>query len=290
MRSLTWPYSPLPPACRAYFISPSATRVAVSLNATCGRPTVADTSNSRLSRSTTISRCCSPAAKILTSPLAASVLTARAGSSRIREASPRASFRPSPSVFGITANESSGVSVDSFMGLRRRAFRLEPYPVAELGPTPESGRRDELFDQDAAVGLDDAPRRVVARAGGELDVAKPFRRGLVQHLGERAGGVTAAPLPGHDRVAEVTEAVRRQRLRAGLPAETNRAAELAVPDPLPVPGQPLDRRSVGKHDRLSRGLAIDQAGDEGVRIGGDARQLLVGSRLSAHVIGRPAAP
>ena len=62
--SFTWPYWPRPPVCLMYFPSPSASFKIVSRYATCGRPTLACTLNSRIMRSTMISRCSSPIPEI----------------------------------------------------------------------------------------------------------------------------------------------------------------------------------------------------------------------------------
>ena len=77
----TWPYCPRPPVCLMYFPSASAWRLIVSRYATSGLPTLASTLNSRINRSTIISRCSSPIPAIIVCVVSSSVRTRKEGSS-----------------------------------------------------------------------------------------------------------------------------------------------------------------------------------------------------------------
>ena len=93
--------------------------------------------------------------------------------------------------------------------------------------------------------------------------------------GESAGGVASAPLPRHDRESDVTEHVRREVVGAGLPAKTDRAAELAVPHPPVVARQTRNNGSVGQNDRRTRSFPVDFAGEKERSVALDRRQLVV---------------
>src|SRR3989304_4332788 len=77
----TWPYWPRPPDGRMYLPSASASLLMVSLYATCGRPTLASTPNSRFMRSTMISRWSSPMPAMIVSPVSMSPETRKVGPS-----------------------------------------------------------------------------------------------------------------------------------------------------------------------------------------------------------------
>ena len=81
---------------------------------------------------------------------------------------------------------------------------------------------------------------------------------------------------------------RRKRLGPGLPAQTGISAELAIPHPHPVSRQTRNSAAVRKHKGPTGSLSINQAGQKGVGIRGNPRELLLG-RFLAQVVGRPAA-
>src|SRR6476469_1536990 len=71
---ITWPYWPRPPVWRTNLPWIFSTGLPiVSRYATCGRPPFASTLNSRLSRSTMISRCSSPMPAISVWPVSSSL-------------------------------------------------------------------------------------------------------------------------------------------------------------------------------------------------------------------------
>src|SRR5688500_5570740 len=152
----------------------------------------------------------------------------------------------------------------------------------------ESGWSGECFDEDAPVCENDALRWYVVRARRDLDIAKAFGFRMLEQLAQRLRRIATPPLPGHDGVANVAEAVRRKRLGPGLPAETGASAEFAIPHPHPVSRQTRNAAAIRKDDRFAGSLAIDEAGHKGVRIHRDARQLLL-RRLGTEVVSRPAA-
>ena len=110
----------------------------------------------------------------------------------------------------------------------------------------------------------------LSRSAVRSTAREPDGAGLVEEKAERAGGVAAAALPGDDRVADVAEDVRRQLGGAGLPAEVDRAGELAVPDPAGEAGEPRHAGAVGELDRGALRVAAVERGEEGVRVGRDA--------------------
>ncbi len=105
----TWPYWPLPPDCRMNLPSTFSTRRRiVSRYATCGRPMFASTLNSRIMRSTMISRCSSPIPEMIVCDVSASVCTRNVGSSSASFCSAIASLSWSAFVFGSMATSITG--------------------------------------------------------------------------------------------------------------------------------------------------------------------------------------
>src|SRR6266568_5139871 len=105
----TCPYWPRPPVCRMNFPSMYSTRLrTVSRYATCGRPTLASTLNSRRIRSTMISRCSSPMPLMIVCEVSASVCTRNVGSSSDSFASAMPCLSWSALVLGSMATEMTG--------------------------------------------------------------------------------------------------------------------------------------------------------------------------------------
>src|SRR6187402_965793 len=93
--------------------------------------------------------------------------------------------------------------------------------VAQSRRAAELRRLDEALVEHAAVGLDDSLRREILRVGRDLDVRQPFLLRGGQELAQGRGRVAASLLPRNDRVADVAQAVRRQRVSPGLPAQVD---------------------------------------------------------------------
>jgi hypothetical protein len=106
----TSPYWPEPPVWRTNlpWIFSAGFEI-VSRYATWGRPTFASTLNSRLRRSTMISRCSSPIPEMSVCPVSSSVSTRNVGSSSASRVSPVESLSWSAFDFGSTATEMTGV-------------------------------------------------------------------------------------------------------------------------------------------------------------------------------------
>src|SRR5438132_14361775 len=68
----------------------------------------------------------------------------------------------------------------------------------------------EALDQNTSVDFNDSAGSDVVGVGRDLDVSQPFSASMLQHQFQRAPGVTAARLPRHDRIANVSEDVSRQ--------------------------------------------------------------------------------
>src|SRR5262249_23725269 len=85
------------------------------------------------------------------------------------------------------------------------------------------------------------------------------------------------------------EAIRRQLLAAGLPAKSDAAAELAVPHPLSIAGNPRHLLPVEHRQRRTGRVEIDETCQECVRIRRDLLELFVGGNPAADVVRRPAA-
>ena len=88
-------------------------------------------------------------------------------------------------------------------------------------------------------------------------------------------GVAAPLLPWHDSVADVSKAVRRERLRPELPTQADSAAEFAIPQPPPIPRQPRNRRAVRQGDGSTTRFLVDLTCQERIRVGGDPLQLFL---------------
>src|SRR5688572_33010449 len=120
----------------------------------------------------------------------------------------------------------------------------------------QRGGRGELFVQHSTVREDDTLRRLVVHARRDLDMAKALGFRMPEHLAQRQRRIASPALPGNDRIANVSETMRRKRLRPGLPAQTRASAELAIPHPHPISGQAWNGAPVRKHDRLTGRLSI----------------------------------
>src|SRR5271157_5228455 len=104
MRIFTWPYCPWPPVCLMWRPSASEFLRMVSRYATCGLPTLAPTPNSRIMRSTMISKCNSPIPERMVCPVSGSVFTLKVGSSWASFWMAIPIFSWSALVFGSTAS------------------------------------------------------------------------------------------------------------------------------------------------------------------------------------------
>jgi len=87
----------------------------------------------------------------------------------------------------------------------------------------------------------------------------------------------------------MAEAMRRQRLAAGLPAKADLAAELAIPQPAHEARQARHLAAVGQGDRPAQRLAILRPRDEARGVLVDLGEMLARCRFQADVVGRPAA-
>src|SRR5215203_2761729 len=167
-------------------------------------------------------------------------------------------------------------------------LRPERDPIAEMAMTAQRDRRSEFFDEHPTGGEDDTLRGDIPRSRGDLHVAQTFTARVGQQRSQGARGRPEAPLPGHDRIADVAETVRRQRLASGLPPEADAAAELTVPHPPVVSGKSPHGRAVGQLDRITGGFSVHEAGKEALGIEGNPRQLLARRGLLAEIVRRPA--
>ena len=86
----------------------------------------------------------------------------------------------------------------------------------------------------------------------------------------------------------MSQAVRRQRLRPGLPAKPDAATKLAVPQPSQIPWEPRDLRPVQQHDWFAGRLSVDETREKRIRVRGDAREFFLSGDLPTHVLRRPA--
>src|SRR5437763_1242232 len=162
------PYWPEPPVCRTNLpCTFSAGLEIVSRYATCGRPTLASTLNSRLRRSTMISRCSSPIPEMSVCPVSSSVSTRKVGSSSANRASPVPSLSWSAFDFGSTATEmtGSGKVIDSSTIGALSAASVSPVVVdSELNALvlerrAEQHRRDLVGERAGPHGPADHLRR-----------------------------------------------------------------------------------------------------------------------------------
>src|SRR5438132_1369764 len=86
-------------------------------------------------------------------------------------------------------------------------------------------------ERSAAIGQDHPLRRLVLEVCRELDIVEADLSRFVEHQAERCRRIAALPFPRHDGIADMTEAVVRQRRCSPLPAQADAAAEFTVPDP-----------------------------------------------------------
>src|SRR5688500_18191189 len=129
--------------------------------------------------------------------------------------------------------------------------------------------------EDAAVCENRLARGLVVRLAGDEDPTHAGAAGDGQDSPQRFGGVPAPALPGHDRVADMTRAVRRQFLRPRLMAKADDAAELAVADPEFSKWQARHDAAVTERHRA---VLLVLVGEEALGIGTQPRQL-----FGAHV-------
>src|SRR5262249_31126390 len=162
----------------------------------------------------------------------------------------------------------------------------EHHAIAEARTAPDARGLGEGLVEDPADRFDHPHGRHVVRLGRDLDEREADRPRLSEHRAQRGRGVAAALLPGHDRVADVAEAVRGKIRRARLPPDTDAARELAVPEPAVEAGEPGDQRPVGQLDGRTLRLAIVQAREERPGIGTDALEVLLRRRRTADVVAR----
>src|SRR5437763_16484222 len=94
-------------------------------------------------------------------------------------------------------------------------------------------------------------------------------------------------LPRHDRIADMSQTIGRQRRSAWLPSQPDASAELAVPEPAPEAREALGRRTVWKSDGRTLSFAIFHAGDKRLCIGLNAGELVACRLDTALVVGRP---
>jgi len=87
----------------------------------------------------------------------------------------------------------------------------------------------------------------------------------------------------------MAQAVRWQRLGAGLPAKADLAAEVAVPQPAHETRQARHLRAVRQGDRAASGVAVVGPRDEGRGVLLDLLEMLARRRFEADVVRRPAA-
>ena len=87
----------------------------------------------------------------------------------------------------------------------------------------------------------------------------------------------------------MTQAMRWQRLGAGLPAKADLAAERAVPQPAHEARQTRHLGAVGQGDRFALGLSVVGARDERRGVLLDLLEVLARRLFQPDVVGRPAA-
>src|SRR4051812_18295289 len=107
--------------------------------------------------------------------------------------------------------------MDGRVGVTQSHAMSDIHAISKPRRAAKRHRLDERFDEHTAVRLDHASREHVVWIRHDLDVAKSFAGRVSQHLAERAGRVSPLLLPRNNRVPDVTEAMWRQCLRAGLP-------------------------------------------------------------------------
>jgi len=130
-------------------------------------------------------------------------------------------------------------------------------------------------------------RRNIFRICADLDKWQSFGGCLGMQQLQGAGGISLSPLPRHNRIPDVSQAVRRKRCSSGLPAQTDASAELAVPHPASKAGYAGDLRTVWKRYRRALGLSIFQARDKCLWIRFDLCQFLLCGDCSADGVRRP---
>ena len=102
-------------------------------------------------------------------------------------------------------------SHDAFLERQQTArCELECDPKAKRICATVLCRPLEPLDQNTSVDFNDSAGSDVVGVGRDLDVSQPFSASMLQHQFQRVPGVTAARLPRHDRVANVSEDVRWQ--------------------------------------------------------------------------------
>src|SRR5437763_13078138 len=94
-------------------------------------------------------------------------------------------------------------------------------------------------------------------------------------------------LPRHDRIADMSQTIGRQRRSAWLPSQPDTAAELAVPEPAPEARESLGRRTVWKSDGRTLSFAVFHAGEKCRCIDLNAGQLFACGLDTSFVVGRP---
>ena len=96
-----------------------------------------------------------------------------------------------------------------------------------------------------------------------------------------------ATLPGDDGIADVPEYVWWELGCAGLPTHADHAAEVTVPDPPSVAGQPGNDRTVWACYRLTAAFRVVLSVQEGTRVGVDPIELDPAARSGIHRVGTP---
>ena len=97
----------------------------------------------------------------------------------------------------------------------------ENNPEAQTVSAAMLNRFLESLDQRTAIGFDHTPGRQVVCVSGQLNVRKPFGPCVWKQQVQRAGCVTAATLPRHYRVANVSQTIGRELCRTGLPSKAD---------------------------------------------------------------------
>src|SRR5205823_1840895 len=187
-----WPYWPRPPVWRTKRPWIFSTRFPiVSRYATWGRPTLASTLNSRIRRSTMISRCSSPIPEMSVCPVSSSVRTWNVGSSSASRWRPAPSLSWSPLVLGSMATEitGSGNVIDSSRIGAVSVARGPPRELvlgARVDPVDRRHlqRAREVVDHPVEQGLDALVlERAAAQHRGDADVERRLADRAAQHLG-----------------------------------------------------------------------------------------------------------
>jgi len=96
-------------------------------------------------------------------------------------------------------------------------------------------------------------------------------------------------MPRHDGVADMAEAMRRERGRPRLPTKSDAAAELSVPEPPPVAWKSRYGRAVWQRDRAALCVAIDHAVQKGPGIAAQSAEFFGGGDFATDAVGRPPA-